>query len=181
LKAARSAWLDEAAGLERAKRERSDFLAYVDSSGRFADFHALRHSFISLITQGGVHPKLAQRLAGHSDINLTMSRYSHTLPADEAQALGVLPSLPSAFGATHNQQQVLAATGTGDVTPRGRSVLPMGLPKPDAEPCILAHSLAQSEQAKTDAEVSDQKHHNRLETPAVAEYDLPDDHARRER
>ena len=43
----------------------------------------------------------------------------------------------------------------------------------------MAHSLAQSEQAKTDAEVSDQKHHNRLETPAVAEYDLPDDHARR--
>jgi integrase len=78
LKAARSAWIDQSVGLEREKRERSDFLVYVDSSGRFADFHALRHSYISLITQGGVHPKLAQRLARHSDINLTMSRYSHT-------------------------------------------------------------------------------------------------------
>ena len=54
LKAARDTWVEEAGGdAERKVREESDFLRYVDDSGRFADFHALRHSFISLITQGG--------------------------------------------------------------------------------------------------------------------------------
>ncbi len=42
--------------LERKRREKSDTLQYVDSSGLYADFHALRHSYVSLITQGGVHP-----------------------------------------------------------------------------------------------------------------------------
>ena len=66
-------------------------IPYVDDAGLYADFHALRHSFISLLAAGNVHPKLAQRLARHSDINLTMSRYSHTLLADEADALNSLP------------------------------------------------------------------------------------------
>ena len=38
-------------------------IPYVDAAGLYADFHALRHSFVSLITKGGVHPKIAQRLA----------------------------------------------------------------------------------------------------------------------
>ena len=153
LKSARDAWLDEAKGAEREKRERSDFLAYVDSSGRFADFHALRHSYITLITQGGVHPKLAQRLARHSDINLTMNRYSHTLLADEAEALDVLPSFPSLFDTTHNERQALAATGTDDMTPTvpkaAENVLPKCLPKLAALGCIPTHS-----DARLDAERS---------------------------
>jgi len=72
-------------------------IPYVDDAGLYADFHSLRHSFVSLITQGGVHPKLAQRLARHSDINLTLSRYTHTLLSEEAEALEVLPEFPSAF------------------------------------------------------------------------------------
>jgi integrase len=172
LKAARDAWLDEAKGAEREKRERSDFLAYVDSSGRFADFHAFRHSFISLITQGGVHPKLAQRLARHSDINLTMSRYSHTLLADEAEALAVLPAFPSTFDAPECDQEALAATGTNDVCRADRltveNVLPTRLPKPDAETCTLAQSNSQLEPERSfpfeggrDREISRKQRENR--------------------
>ncbi|HUT95671.1 MAG TPA: site-specific integrase [Thermoguttaceae bacterium] len=68
---------------------------YVDDAGLFADFHALRHSYISLITSGGVHPKIAQRLARHSDVNLAMTRYSHTLLVDEAEGLEMLPQFAS--------------------------------------------------------------------------------------
>jgi integrase len=89
-------------------------IPYVDDSGRYADFHALRHSYISLITQGGVHPKIAQRLARHTDINLTMARYSHTLLSDEAEALEVLPEFPSVFDVDRPRQQTLQATGTDD-------------------------------------------------------------------
>lgn len=112
-------------------------IPYVDDAGLFADFHALRHSYISLITAGGVHPKIAQRLARHSDINLTMSRYSHTLLEDEAKGLEALPEFPSMFGSDDDcGGAVLRATGTdgpsggnenaGSV---GESVLPVCLPE----------------------------------------------------
>jgi integrase len=39
-------------------------IAYRDDAGRVADFHSLRHTFITNLTQGGVYPKLAHRLLG---------------------------------------------------------------------------------------------------------------------
>ena len=66
---------------------------YMDASGRQADFHALRHSFTSALARGGVHPKTAQDLARHSDINLTMSTYTHTFLKDRKDALDALPDL----------------------------------------------------------------------------------------
>ncbi len=52
-------------------------IPYVDDTGRFADFHSLRHSTSSLLAAAGVHPKVIQAIMRHSDINLTMSRYTH--------------------------------------------------------------------------------------------------------
>ncbi len=66
---------------------------YLDASGRFADFHSLRHTFITNLAQSGVHPKVAQDLARHSDINLTLSRYSHTVMEQRAEAVAKLPEL----------------------------------------------------------------------------------------
>ena len=43
------------------------------------DFHSLRHTTGSLLAASGVHPKVAQSIMRHSDINLTMSIYTHTL------------------------------------------------------------------------------------------------------
>jgi len=130
-------------------------IPYVDDAGLYADFHALRHSYISLITQGGVHPKLAQRLARHSDINLTMSRYSHTVMADEAEALEVLPEFPSMIRDNERQSHTLRATGTDDLgvspgqgdgqNPKRSSlsgekrVLPENRPERDAIPVISMH------------------------------------------
>src|SRR5262249_50698710 len=68
-------------------------IAYRDGSGRVADFHALRHTFITNLANGGVHPKTAQTLARHCTISLTMDRYSHTLREQEAEALAALPDL----------------------------------------------------------------------------------------
>jgi len=52
----------------------------------------MRHGFISHLAAAGVHPKVAQQLARHSDINLTMSRYSHVLSGQEADAVNRLPN-----------------------------------------------------------------------------------------
>ncbi len=68
-------------------------IVYRDDAGRVVDFHALRHTFISNLAAGGVHPKTAQTLARHSTITLTMDRYSHSYRGEQSAALAVLPDL----------------------------------------------------------------------------------------
>jgi len=79
---------------------------YTDAAGRFRDFHALRHTTGSWLAANGVHPKVAQAIMRHSDINLTMSRYTHLFRGQEAAAIAKLPDL-----STPNRQ-AQKATGT---------------------------------------------------------------------
>jgi integrase len=44
-------------------------------------FHDLRHSAATLLLAMNVHPKVVQQLLGHSNISITMDRYSHVLPS----------------------------------------------------------------------------------------------------
>lgn len=59
---------------------------------RYADFHALRHTFLTLLGRNGVDLRTAQELAGHSTPILT-ARYSHRGLHDLAGAVGKLPPL----------------------------------------------------------------------------------------
>ena len=96
LAVARKKWIAEAKTEAEAKRrENSDFLKYRDSSGLFADFHSNRHTFITTLERAGVRPKVAQTLARHSDIRLTMGVYTHTELADETAAITALPGPPA--------------------------------------------------------------------------------------
>ena len=114
----------------------------------YADFHALRHSYISLLAAGGVHPKIAQSLARHSDIKLTMNRYTHTVISDEAEALEVLPDFPSAFdGNDESGHQELKATGTDDLAPE--KCTPQNTPKLVSSDCISLPLDALSEGKET--------------------------------
>jgi site-specific recombinase XerD len=70
-----------------------DFLAYRDGSGRYTDFHSLRHSYISRLVQSGASPKVAQTLARHSTVKLTLGRYAHVGLYDLASAVNGLPAL----------------------------------------------------------------------------------------
>ena len=69
-------------------------IPYRTEDGRYRDFHALRHSFISALWEAGATPPVAQRLARHSDIRLTM-RYSHSDTQAEDEVIGRLPGLPT--------------------------------------------------------------------------------------
>ena len=94
LKSARQKWIDEAAtSEEKAKREESDFLKYIDVKGQFADLHTLRHTFITNLCRSNISPKTAQTLARHSDINLTMKVYSHVSPEEQAAAINAMPGV----------------------------------------------------------------------------------------
>lgn len=89
LQAARDCWLKEVENdpTEHARRLQSEFLTAESADGQRADFHGLRHSFVSMLALSGVHPKTAQTLARHSTITLTMDRYSHVRMADLSQAV----------------------------------------------------------------------------------------------
>lgn len=109
--AARTTWLSEAAtDQEREAREKSSFLLHVDQNGFVVDFHALRKTFITNLTQSGAAPKTAQLLARHSDINLTMNTYTMLGVHDQASAVEALPPIPAVSPDEPTQRAL--ATGT---------------------------------------------------------------------
>jgi hypothetical protein len=70
------------------------------------------------MAQSGIHPKLAQSLARHSTITLTMDRYSHVQFHDRVAALEAVPSfLPPA---NVQEAQSLPAKGTDGKPARRR-------------------------------------------------------------
>ena len=99
-------------------------IPYVDDSGRYADFHALRHTFITNMVKSGVSPKAAQSLARHSTIDLTMNVYTSLTVHDQASALASLPAVPT-FDAPESGVGALRATGT-DGPEKVPTVVPRG-------------------------------------------------------
>ncbi len=70
-------------------------IPYIDERGHYADFHALRKTFITNLARAGVSPKNAQILARHSDINLTMNVYTMLGIVDQVSAVEALPPIPN--------------------------------------------------------------------------------------
>jgi integrase len=66
---------------------------YVDANGLFADFHALRHTFITNLGRHGVPLVAPQKLARHSRPVLTAARYTHIDLADQSREVQKLPRL----------------------------------------------------------------------------------------
>ena len=94
LRAVRAAWLKAAPqGKARRDRREDDHLREVDGAGRRLDFHALRHTYVSRLARAGVTPKVAQTLARHSTITLTLDRYAHIGLADQRKGLDALPAI----------------------------------------------------------------------------------------
>jgi integrase/recombinase XerC len=82
---------------------------------QYADFHALRHSFIALLDHSGATLKEAMQLARHSDPKLTMAVYGRAQLHDLGLAVGRLPSLLTDPAA---KSPARVATGTdGDPDP----------------------------------------------------------------
>jgi integrase/recombinase XerD len=78
----------------------SAFICYINHVGLYADFHSLRHLFITNLERAGISTKMAQVLARHSDIRLTMNVYTHVELHDQAAAIEALPGPPSNCYAT---------------------------------------------------------------------------------
>jgi integrase len=71
-------------------------IAKRDDRGRTVCLHSLRHSFATLLSKGGVQPRVAQAAMRHSTMDLTMTVYTDPRLLDVEGALAVLPELPLA-------------------------------------------------------------------------------------
>lgn len=49
-------------------------------------FHHLRHTSATLMLANGEHPKIVQARLGHSDISMTLNRYSHVTMQMQTEA-----------------------------------------------------------------------------------------------
>jgi integrase len=89
-------------------------IAKRDERGRTLDVHALRTTFGTLLSKGGVAPRTAQAAMRHSSLDLTMQVYTDPKLLDVRGAMDSLPSLPLGEG----RGQAASATGTNNLTPR---------------------------------------------------------------
>jgi integrase len=104
LSAARAKWIEEADSEEEKRRRLDcDFLSFCNHDGLYADFHSLRHLFITNLARAGVSLATAQTLARHADIRLTLGVYTHIELAEQTAAIASLPAPPAA--ATENQTE----------------------------------------------------------------------------
>jgi integrase len=63
------------------------FRGLLDRAGlRRIRFHDLRHTAATLMLVGGVHPKVASEMLGHSTVAITLDLYSHVTPTLQREA-----------------------------------------------------------------------------------------------
>ena len=104
-----------------------------DDRGRVLDVHALRTTFGTLLSKGGVQPRTAQAAMRHSDIKLTMGVYTDPRLLDIRGALDALPTL--SLLQDQAGKEVARATGTDGVS---RMVAPTVAPTPDNQRELLS-------------------------------------------
>jgi integrase len=86
-------------------------IEYQDSAGRYADFHALRHTSITHVGKSGATMSEHQNLARHSKPELTLGVYTHLSMSDERRALERVPSFVKPKKSNKNES-VQVCTGT---------------------------------------------------------------------
>ena len=105
-----------------------------DDRGRTVDLHAMRTTFGTHLSKGGVPLRTAQAAMWHSDPRLTANVYTDPRLLDIAGALEALPELPLGNGDDGESGTEQATTDVGDVAPSvALSVAPNVAP-------TLAHS-----------------------------------------
>lgn len=66
-------------------------IPYQDANGLYADFHALRHSFITRAWESGETPEVVMALVRHRSLQMTM-RYTHVDRSAQVRAVKAMRS-----------------------------------------------------------------------------------------
>lgn len=68
-------------------------IAERDANGFVADFHALRHTFVSRLVRGGETVTETQKLARHASPMMTFGLYAYATTAELARVVSRLPNV----------------------------------------------------------------------------------------
>jgi len=90
-------------------------IAKRDERGRTIDVHALRTTFGTLLSKGGVAPRTAQAAMRHSSIDLTMNTYTDPKLLDVQGAMESLPMLSLSSKLPACQTHLMTGTGESSV------------------------------------------------------------------
>lgn len=77
--------------------------------------HELRHSYLSMLAQQGVHPKVMQELAGHASATITMDIYTHVNMDQKREAAD---AVEGAFQSVGVEEEFMARHA--EEAPKGR-------------------------------------------------------------
>jgi len=144
-------------------------IPYQDGAGRYADFHALRHTCGTLLASAGVHPKTAQDLLRHSKIDLTMNVYTHTKLETRAAAVESLPALHL----TGKESQRAVKTGTDNMnvtTPDDLAfclALSGGKHRTNTDCCGKTNPVCDSKTGFSSEADGDRTHNLRIDSPML--------------
>jgi integrase len=73
-----------------------DFLPCLEAAGlRRVTLHALRHTFPSLLIQGGASLAYVKEQMGHSSIQVTVVIYGHLIPSGNIDWVGGIATTPA--------------------------------------------------------------------------------------
>jgi integrase len=107
---------------KRAVPNRETFAAHLETAdiprlrdGKKVDFHALRHTFVTLLQRAGIHRRVAMHLARHSDSRLTDKVYTDESALLTTEAVAQLPMFrvdDDAQTSTHDAQMDAQAGGS---------------------------------------------------------------------
>ena len=79
-------------------------IEYRDAAGLDVDFHAQRGCFITNLALSGALPAVAQEMARHSDVNITMRYYTHVLRKSKVEAIDALKNLTDTYPNQESEQ-----------------------------------------------------------------------------
>ena len=70
-------------------------------------FHALRHTFASLMLLRGAKPKVISKALGHASVAFTMDTYSHIIDGMQSEAMALLNEVlpPGKNGVAQKKRQ----------------------------------------------------------------------------
>ena len=133
---ARAAWIGAAAtDKEKAARTKSDFLTYQNKAGEYADFHAQRHTYATVVYRT-LPSKMGRDLVRHSTESLA-DRYTHFQEWDMAGAAASLPPVLQPEEREPPERQV--ATGTdATVALPGTAIIGPEKPSVDDAPAVIS-------------------------------------------
>jgi len=145
---------------------------YENADG-VADFHALRHTYITALAKSNAPVKIVQSLARHSTPTLTLGVYTHLGLYDQAPALDALPDLtrPS----PGSEPTILAATGTDSTTPDRHNLTALcqragdGLGSDQSAPDVIAGSTVPTSMNASPLKNRDSDVYSRIPTVADAD------------